>query len=352
MQTGRVFVSHTSDAARWPAGRSFVQAALDAVVRAGLVPVDMRYFAAGERKPADYCRQRVRGCDVYVGVVGFRYGSTVPGTAVSYTELEFAEAGTAGLPRLVFLLADDSQVPRDLIDADRGAVDAFRHRLRAAGLIVREFTSAANLELEVFHALTDLDDSTLPAAPDTATSVRYSLPADTAVFTGREQEVDLITGAVAVAADHGAVMIYAINGMPGLGKTALAIHAAHLLRSQFADRQLFIDLHGHTPGQQPVTPAAALAGLLAVAGVDARHLPADLEARNALWRDRMAGQHALLVLDNAASSQQVAPLLPGDENCLVLVTSRRHLGDLPGVVVPVMLDVLQPGEAAEMFGRL
>ena len=206
MQTGRVFVSHTSDAARWPAGRSFVQAALDAVVRAGLVPVDMRYFAAGERKPADYCRQQVRGSDVYVGVVGFRYGSVVPGTAVSYTELEFAEAGAAGLPRLVFLLADASQVPADLTDEDRSAVDAFRHRLRAAGLLVREFTSAANLELEVFHALTDLDDSTLPAAPDTAAPVRYSLPADTAVFTGRDQEVGLITGAVATAADRGTVM--------------------------------------------------------------------------------------------------------------------------------------------------
>jgi tetratricopeptide (TPR) repeat protein len=352
MQTGRVFVSHTSDAARGPAGRSFVQAALDAVVRAGLVPVDMRYFAAGEQKPADYCRQRVRGCDVYVGVVGFRYGSIVPGTAVSYTELEFAEAGAAGLPRLVFLLADASQLPADLSDTDRGAVDAFRRRLRAAGLIVREFTSAANLELEVFHALTALDDSTLPAAPDTAAPVRYSLPPDTVVFTGRDQEVDLITGAVTAAVGRGVVMIYAIDGMPGLGKTALAIHAAHLLRPQFADRQLFIDLHGHTPGQQPVTPEAALAGLLAAAGVDASSLPADLTGRNALWRDRMASQHALLVLDNAASSQQVAPLLPGHENCLVLVTSRRHLGDLPGVVVPVMLDALRPGEAAEMFRRL
>jgi len=352
MQTGRVFVSHTSDAARWPAGRSFVQAALDAVVRAGLLPVDMRYFAAGEHKPADYCRQQVRGSDVYVGVVGFRYGSVVPGTALSYTELEFAEAGAAGLPRLVFLLADASQVPADLTDEDRGPVDAFRHRLRAAGLLVREFTSAAHLELEVFHALTDLDDSPLQAVPDTAAPVRYSLPADTAVFTGRDQEVGLITGAVAAAADRGTVMIYAIDGMPGLGKTALAVHTAHLLRPQFADRQLFIDLHGHTPGQQPVAPAAALAGLLAVVGVDARSLPADLEGRNALWRDRMTGQRALLVLDNAASSQQVAPLLPGDQRCLVLVTSRRHLGDLPGVVVPVMLDALRPDEAAEMFRRL
>ncbi len=285
-------------------------------------------------------------------MVGFRYGSIVPGAAVSYTELEFAEAGAAGLPRLVFLLADASQLPADLSDTDRGAVDAFRQRLRAAGLMVREFTSAANLELEVFHALTALDDSTLPEAPDTAAPVRYSLPPDTVVFTGRDQEVDLITGAVTAAVGRGVVMIYAIDGMPGLGKTALAIHAAHLLRSQFADRQLFIDLHGHTPGLQPVTPAAALAGLLAAVGIDAPSLPADLDGRHALWRDRMAGQRTLLVLDNAASSAQITPLLPGSGDCLVLVTSRRHLGDLPGVVVPVMLDALRPDEAAEMFRRL
>ena len=351
MQTGQVFVSHTSDVAGWPAGRSFVQAVLEAVARAGLAPVNMRYFAARDGKPADYCRRRVRECDSYIAVVGFRYGSIVPGTAISYTELEFAEAGAAQLPRLVFLLADGGTVPADLIDADRGTVDAFRQRLRAAGLIIREFASAEHLELEVFHALTDLGAGTRPIAPETAAPVRYSLPSDTAVFTGRDREMGLITGAVTAAAGSGVVMIHAIDGMPGLGKTALAIHAAHLLRPRFPGRQLFIDLHGHTPGQQPMTPAAALANLLAAVGVDARSLPADLEGRKALWRDRMAGQRALLVLDNAASSEQVVPLLPGDGNCLVLVTSRRHLGDLPGAV-PVMLDALQPDEAAEMFRKL
>jgi predicted ATPase len=107
------------------------------------------------------------------------------------------------------------------------------------------------------------------------------------------------------------VAIYAIGGMPGVGKTALAVHAAHLLRGRFPDRQLFIDLHAHTPGQEPMLPEAALAGLLAAVGVDARYLPADLAGRTDLWRDRMAGQRALLVLDNAAGSGQVAPLLPG-----------------------------------------
>src|SRR5215470_8433551 len=89
VRTSRVFVSHTSDMAAFPADRSFVRAVLDAVARAGMAPVDMQYFAAREGRPADYCQQRVRDCDVYVAVVGWRYGSLVPGQAVSYTELEF-----------------------------------------------------------------------------------------------------------------------------------------------------------------------------------------------------------------------------------------------------------------------
>jgi hypothetical protein len=90
--------------AQAPDGRSLVQAALDAVNRAGMAPVDMRYFAAREGMPADYSRQRVRECEIYVAVIGFRYGSIVPSEAMSYTELEFDEASTVGLPRLVFFL--------------------------------------------------------------------------------------------------------------------------------------------------------------------------------------------------------------------------------------------------------
>ncbi len=115
---------------------------------------------------------------------------------------------------------------------------------------------------------------------------------------------------------------------------------------------MFIDLHAHTPGQDPISPPAALAGLLTEIGVDARYLPDSLEGRTNLWRDRMAGQRALLILDNAASSAQVTPLLPGGEDCLVLVTSRRHLGDLPGAIIPLRLDVLPPDEAKTMFLKL
>jgi len=189
--------------------------------------------------------------------------------------------------------------------------------------------------------------------PPSGLEVRYSLPPDTVAFTGRDDELGLITAAVMDAAESGGVVvIHAIGGMPGVGKTALAVHVAQLLRDRFPDRQLFIDLHAHTPGQYPVPPEAALAGLLTAVGVDARYLPGDLEGRAGLWRDRMADQRALLVLDNAASSVQVTPLLPGGVGCLVLVTSRRHLGDLPGAIVPVLLDALPPDQAQEMFLRL
>jgi len=189
--------------------------------------------------------------------------------------------------------------------------------------------------------------------PPSSPGVRYSLPPDAAAFTGREEELDRITASVTDAAGAGGgVAIHAIDGMPGVGKTTLAVHAAHLLRHRFPDRQLFINLHAHTPGQDPLTPEAALAGLLTATGVEARNLPGDLQGRADLWRDRMAGQRAVLVLDNAAGSDQVAPLLPGDGGCLVLVTSRRYLGDLPGIAVPVLLPVLAPQEAREMFARL
>ena len=180
--------------------------------------------------------------------------------------------------------------------------------------------------------------------------VGHALPPDTAAFTGRSEELSQVTATAASAG--GVAAVCAIDGMPGSGKTALAVHAAHMLRDRFPDRQVFINLHAHTPGRKPVLPEDALAGLLAAVGVDPRFLPADLDGRAAMWRDRTAGQRSLLILDNAVSSSQVAPLLPGDAGSLVLVTSRRRLADLPGAVVPLHLEALPPDQASAMFLRL
>jgi tetratricopeptide (TPR) repeat protein len=176
---------------------------------------------------------------------------------------------------------------------------------------------------------------------------RRGLPPDIAALVGRDAEVKVVTTGQA-----GAGVIRVISGMPGVGKTALAVHAAHLLAPAFFDRQVFIDLHGHTPGRNPVSAAAALAELITATGVEASFLPADLPGRAAMWRDRLAGQRALLVLDNAASSAQVVPLLPASGDCLVLVTSRRQLADLPGAVVSVRLAALSRASARAMFVTL
>jgi tetratricopeptide (TPR) repeat protein/transcriptional regulator with XRE-family HTH domain len=182
----------------------------------------------------------------------------------------------------------------------------------------------------------------------TAAAMR-SLPRDVASFTGRQRELEQL--AEAAAGTAGVVGIHAIGGMAGVGKTAFAVHAAHRLADMFPGGQIFLLLHGHTPGQQPVEPADALAGLLLTIGVPAAQIPPGLEARMALWRDWVAGRQLLLVLDDAASSEQVRPLLPGTGGSLVLVTSRRHLSALDDATA-ISLDTLPPDQAATLLVRL
>ncbi|WP_433292046.1 AfsR/SARP family transcriptional regulator [Actinoplanes sp. CA-030573] len=190
------------------------------------------------------------------------------------------------------------------------------------------------------------DAPSRPAAPNSAShpAAPSSLPADTGPFVGRRTEIARLL--------HSGPGVRSVSGMPGVGKTALVIHVAHRLRTAFPDGQFFVNLHGHTTGRSPADPADVLATLLAADGLDPRRLPSGVEARAALWRARQSGRRTLTVLDNAAASPQVAPLLPAAEGCLVLITSRRFLGDLPSGAVPTSLDVLPVHDAGEMFRRL
>jgi tetratricopeptide (TPR) repeat protein/transcriptional regulator with XRE-family HTH domain len=182
-----------------------------------------------------------------------------------------------------------------------------------------------------------------------AAGATRTLPRDIASFTGREAELRRFAGAATGAG--GVVAIHAIGGMAGVGKTAFAVHAAHQLTPRFPDGQIFLPLHGHTPGQRPVDPADALASLLLTVGVSAAQIPPTVESRMALWRDRLAGKQMLLLLDDAVGSEQVRPLLPGSAGSLVLVTSRRHLTALEDAA-SISLDSLPPEEAARLFVRL
>ena len=190
-------------------------------------------------------------------------------------------------------------------------------------------------------------------APAAAAAVASrTLPRDTASFTGRERELARLVAAITPAATGGGVVsVHAINGMAGIGKTTLAVHAAHRMAGAFPDGQMFLPLHAHTAGQRPVDPADALASLLLAAGIPAGQVPAGLDARAGRWRDYLAGRKVLLVLDDAAGHEQVRPMLPGTAGSLVLITSRRRLTALEDAVV-ISLDTLPADEAAALLMRL
>ncbi len=179
-----------------------------------------------------------------------------------------------------------------------------------------------------------------------------TLPRDVAAFTGRQAELgQLIARWTEPAVVGGVVSVHAIGGMAGIGKTTLAVHAAHQLAESFPDGQFFLPLHAHTPGQRPVAPADALASLLLAAGVPAAQIPPGSDARAARWRDHAAGKKILLVLDDAVGHQQVRLLLPGAAGSLVLITSRRRLAALEDADV-ISLDTLTPDEGCGMLARL
>ncbi|WAL76050.1 tetratricopeptide repeat protein [Kitasatospora sp. YST-16] len=180
------------------------------------------------------------------------------------------------------------------------------------------------------------------------------LPPDLATFTGRRREVDrLMTAATGAPTQATTVPVMVIEGMAGVGKTQLALHTAHQLvrAGHYTDLQLYANLRGYDPDRPPADPAAVLDSFLRQLGVAAQHVPQTLEERVAMFRDRMHARAALVVLDNAAEACQVRDLIPSSPTCLVVITSRRSLTELPDATV-VMLDVFEPQESLQLLGRI
>ena len=180
------------------------------------------------------------------------------------------------------------------------------------------------------------------------------LPTAPAHFVGRCRELTALSGLQDQAGmGTGTVVISAIAGMPGVGKTALAVRWSHLASHHFPDGQLYVNLRGYDPLVAPLDPGEVLGGFLAALGVAAGSVPAEMPARAALYRSLLAGTRMLVVLDNAWDEQQVRPLLPGSGGCLALVTSRTGLTGLVAAegARPVWLDVLTSGESHELLSR-
>ena len=207
---------------------------------------------------------------------------------------------------------------------------------------------------ELRRAHSDALAGRTPHGTGRADGPRRQLPADTGAFTGREREVaELVrlAGQAQLGQDSGAAVICALDGMAGAGKTALAVHVGHLVRDQFPDGQLFIDLHGYTQGMAPRDPADALATALQALGIAPHLVPPGPDDRATVYRDRLAGTRTLILLDNAADEAQVRPLLPASGRCLVLVTSRKRFKGLDDAQV-LPLDVLPDADATALFRKV
>ena len=337
----RVFVSHTSELRDFPAGMSYVAAVERAVSACGHVIVDMADFPATGQVPAELCAERVRGCDVYVGVLGTRYGSPVRDRPeVSYTELEFEAATEAGLDRLVFLLdetAADVGIPLSaLLDHKFGArQDAFRRRVQGSGLVTVSFTSPVELGQLVERSLRELAEKRPGRRPPERALRVWNIPARNPGFTGREGLLVAIRGRL-LSGDR--AVVQALLGMAGVGKTQLAVEYAHRFAETYDVAWWINAKPGGLIGDQ-------FAGLATELGFVEADVEAELRQAAVLAELRKRGRW-LLIFDGAESPEDVAPWLPGGTGH-VLVTTRE-----PGwaeIAAPIEVDVLDRTESVAIL---
>lgn len=230
-------------------------------------------------------------------------------------------------------------------------VEALEVYQRTRGALVEQLGLEPGCELQRLERAILTGDPLLeaPRAPSIARSIAPAqLPADVTDFTGRKPQLVTVTHLTA-AADRSATVLVAITGKAGVGKSTLAVHAAHRLRAQYPDGQLYVNLRGTQANPLPATDV--LARFLRSFGMDGAAIPNDAEERAAMYRSWLADRRLLILLDDAACVAQLRPLLPGSPGCAVLVTSRARLAGLDGAQ-RVELDVFEPDQALELLAQV
>ncbi|WP_284740479.1 AfsR/SARP family transcriptional regulator [Amycolatopsis sp. RTGN1] len=227
--------------------------------------------------------------------------------------------------------------------------EALDHYRRVRARLVEELGTDPGPALQELHRRLLTTGTGRPGRPPRS-AVPRELRAAPASFVGRADDVHRLDATLDAARAGGTMMLAVVRGTGGLGKTWLVLHWAHRRLGRFPDGQLFADLGGFGAGA-PMTPAAALFGFLTALGVEPGSIPPDLHGRSALFRTLTAGRRLLVVLDNAAGTDQVVPLLPGGASCAVVVTSRNGLAGLVAAhdARSVALGVLPAADARELL---
>ncbi|WP_158678663.1 tetratricopeptide repeat protein [Streptomyces sulphureus] len=232
-----------------------------------------------------------------------------------------------------------NELPQDALDAMTGA----EVRNSVSGTVNGPVVQARDIQGDV-HVHTACPGPVVPR----------QLPAAPLAFIGRNAELASLSSALEASVPAGSpVVISAIGGTGGIGKTWLALHWAHQHINRFPDGQLFVNLRGFDPSDQPVTPHEAVRGFLDALVVDQKEIPAEPDSQLAMFRSLVAQRRMLIVLDNARDSDQVAQLIPGSPKCTVLVTSRDRMAGLSATHGAHMLSVntLDQAEARMLLCR-
>ncbi|MBV9315088.1 MAG: DUF4062 domain-containing protein, partial [Pseudonocardia sp.] len=328
--------------------RSFVAAAESAVIRAGGTPVDMAYFTADPRPPERVCRDAVRGADVFVGIVGFRYGTPVAERPeLSYTELEFKEASVAEKPRLVFLLDEDMEGPRGLFhEVEYGArQEAFRTSLDQCGSTTARVTSPEGLSEKLYQALIKLIDGGTGDGRGWSGTV-WAVPPIRGDEVARPEVMERLVAAVTRPGAGAVGMTTGLWGAGGFGKTTMARLLAYRpeVKKEFVDGVVWVTIGENAAGPELAEKITNVVGLV---GKRRPGLTDPLAAGAELGRV-LGPRRVLLIIDDVWTSAQVEPFLVGASGSVRLFTTRVR-GVLPRRAERVRVDEMTRDQAVELL---